>query len=550
MKLKNVEPRKINSRADDLTPAQSRNSAMGQGINLDHPSTNVIDAHYFNIIKEAGFSNVRLAIEWQSYWNGSNFGDSEFDTGVVNIVGDAINSGLYVIVDLHDFTGDLDTFISLWSAIQARFVDYPDVMFEPLNEPRPSSEFTDGLSWNQYLDAFYELIRDSEPERIIIAGTLNWNNADNLLNLPPIVNEDEYTIVSLHQYDPHPFTFQGTDDTQYDKAIGLTWSATETERGVVDGVIEEIKEYITSYPNMPINIGEFGVYHKVHGGFEPYNATPEYSRRRWVEYNALCFKNNSLSSCYWEFERGFGIYNPNTGVLDEVMVDAILNPQEIPLVPTITTNIDKVDYAIINSRYSVSLTAENADEFQLQQYDTETGSWNTLTNYNQTITENEDGTVIVKFQTGSIANSSWASPSAFRILATNSETGETIESNVMVRKVVSEIPAPSVVNDLPETSTINLGEKYSLSASFSDAISARIFSVKDDTVTDSTESYNLTEYTIDGIYYAEFESKKIAEESWSSPLTFYIEATGYDGTTVQTSPTVRTVVGVEEALMV
>ncbi|SDH44140.1 Aryl-phospho-beta-D-glucosidase BglC, GH1 family [Vibrio xiamenensis] len=547
MKLKNIEPNKINIRADDLTPAQIRNSAMGQGINLDHPSDNVIDDHYFNIIKEAGFSNVRLAIEWQSYWNGSDFG--KLETTAIDIVKDAINSGLYVIVDLHHFIGDVETFITIWSAIQTLFVDYPDVMFEPLNEPRPYDEFTDGQSWAYYLEAFYSLIRDREAERIIIAGTLNWNQASGLDDLPDIVNNDEYTIVSLHQYAPQTFTHQGTD-SQYDNTLGSTWSATETQRGVVDGVIDEIKEYIELYPNMPINIGEFGVYHKVHDGFEPYNATPEYSRRRWVEYNALCFKNNNFSSCYWEFEKGFGIYNPNAGVLDEVMVDAILYPQEIPLVPTITTNIDEVDYAIINSKYSVSLTAENADEFQLQQYDSETGSWNTLTNYNQTITENEDGTVTVRFQTSSIASSSWASPSAFRILATNSETGETIESNVMVRKVVSEIPAPSVVNDLPETSTVELGRKYSLSASFSDAVSARIFSVKDDTSTDSTKSYKFTEYTIDGIYYVEFESYNEAEESWSSPLTFYIEATGYDGTTVQTSPTVRTVVGVEEALMV
>ncbi len=465
------------------------------------------------------------------------------------MVDEASSLGLYVIVDLHDFSGDLELFLEIWSRIQSKFVDHPEIMFEPLNEPRPSSEFTDGGNWNEYLIGYYDLIRATEPERIVIAGTLNWNNANELSDLPERVYNDEYTIITLHQYHRQEFSHQGTVE-QYDPNLGTTWSATDDERLAIDGVISTILAYTSMHPNMPINIGEFGVCHYVHEGLEPYNATPEYSRRRWVEYNALCFENEGFSSCYWEFCEGFGFFNKETKEIDDLLLQAIFNPQHIPLVPTIITNIDKIDYAIINSKYSVSLTAENADEFQLQQYDAETGNWNTLTNYNQTITENEDGTLTVGFQSGSIANSSWGSPSAFRILATNSETGETIESNVMVRKVVSEIPAPSVVNDLPETSTVELGNKYSLSASFSDAISAKIFSVKDDTVTDSTKSYTLTEYTIDGIYYVEFVSNSEAEENWSSPLTFYIEATGYDGTTVQTSPTVRTVVGVEEALMV
>ncbi|SDH44905.1 Aryl-phospho-beta-D-glucosidase BglC, GH1 family [Vibrio xiamenensis] len=541
----------INHRDNQQTPAQIRNAAMGKGVNIDHPTlieigdlnTNALEQDYFQIISDAGFTNVRLALNWQTHWDPDaekpyeNF--DGFAKQIIAMVAEAKRLGLYVIVDLHEFTGDLELFLAIWARIQSHFADHPEVMFEPLNEPRPGSEFTDDGSWNEYLEAFYELIRATEPERIIMAGTLNWNNADNLINLPPVVNNDEYTIVTLHQYAPETFTFQGTKDSQYDVNIGGRWSALEEQRLTVDTVINTIKINTA----LPVNIGEYGCNHEVLN-FEQYNAAPEYSRRRWIEYNTYCYQNEGFSSCCWEFCEGFGFFDKVTKELDENIVQAILDPHDIPLVPTITENIDPVDYAILNSKFSISLTAKNADAFRLQQYNADTDSWEDVTSYLVDEKQNTDGSVTVTFQSSTIASSSWGSPSAFRILATNTATSETIESNVTVRKVVSEIPLPAIVTDLPETSTVNAGSKYHVNASFTDTQqgTVKLYQITEEGTKDVTPNYKVEEYTIDGLLHIHLTTTGPATENWASPAAFYMEATGYDGSTVRTSETTRTVI--------
>ncbi len=261
---------------------------------------------------------------------------------------------------------------------------------------------------------------------------------------------------------------------------------------------------------------------------------------RWVEYNAQCFQNEGYSSCYWEFCDGFGFFNKETKTLDEAMVQAILDPHDIPLVPTITTNTDEIGYAILNSKFSISMTVMDAQEFRLQQFQEDTNTWDEVTSYIETEEQYADGAVKVTFESSTNVDSSWGSPSAFRILATNVETGETIESNVMVRKVVSEIPEPAVVDDLPESTTVHYNEHYYLNATFSDANSFKIFQVLDDSVNDVTGNYTDGSYTLDGIYYVTAWSGAV-NETYTSPAYFYIEATGYDGSTVRTSTTERIV---------
>ncbi len=565
MKHTNSASNAINHRDNQQTPAQIRNAAMGKGVNIDHPTfvhqndgiteIDIVAENYLGIISELGFTNVRLTFRWQNYWDPEGTEDKEpykhFDnyaTDALKIVDEALSQGLYVIVDLHEFSGDVDTFKAIWARIQSKFVERPEVMFEPLNEPRKSSTFADFDAWNRYLEEFYTLIRTTEPERIIIAGTFKWNDADELKNLFEDIANDEYTIVSLHQYDPHPFTHQGVEDDQYDNSIGTSrWSAIDDQRTAVNSVIDAINECRgpdDRFPNIPINIGEFGANHYV-ANFEQYNAAPEYSRRRWVEYNAYCFQNEGYSSCYWEFCDGFGFFDKETKDIDGLMVQAILDPHDIPLVPTIIENTDPVDYAIIDSKFSISLTAQDADEFRLQQYLENTNRWEDVSN-NYTMDEiyNSDGSKKVTFRSKTITSSSWGSPSAFRILATNSETGETIESNVTLRKVVSEIPAPTVLTDLPATSSVQSNANYHVNASFYDTQqgTVKLYQVTEDETKDVTENYSIEEYTIDGLLHVHMTTKSGANESWASPAVFYMEATGYDGSTVRTSETIRTVI--------
>ena len=55
--------------------------------------------------------------------------------------------------------------------------------------------------------------------------------------------------------------------------------------------------------NRPINLGEFGAYDK--GDLE--------SRVRWTKAVQSAAQTRSMSSHYWEFEQGFGVWNPHRG---------------------------------------------------------------------------------------------------------------------------------------------------------------------------------------------------------------------------------------------
>ncbi len=45
----------INSRSDEITPAQIRNAAMGKGVNIDHPTSIQIGEDFTNALDEGYF---------------------------------------------------------------------------------------------------------------------------------------------------------------------------------------------------------------------------------------------------------------------------------------------------------------------------------------------------------------------------------------------------------------------------------------------------------------------------------------------------------------
>ena len=72
--------------------------------------------------------------------------------------------------------------------------------------------------------------------------------------------DDKRLIVTIHYYNPLPFTHQGASWVKPGYPIGLRWNDTQKERDAVTADFEKIKKFSEDNKNVPIHIGEFGVH--------------------------------------------------------------------------------------------------------------------------------------------------------------------------------------------------------------------------------------------------------------------------------------------------
>lgn len=121
-------------------------------------------------IKQAGFTAVRLPVEWvsgmesQSPW----LLDKNFLAAVDKILAQILACKLAVIIDNHSDEGMMakparyrERYLSLWRQLSAHYqYDPPEVMFELMAEPHGQLE----NAWNDLLKASLEIVRLTNPD--------------------------------------------------------------------------------------------------------------------------------------------------------------------------------------------------------------------------------------------------------------------------------------------------------------------------------------------------------------------------------------------------
>lgn len=126
--------------------------------------------------------------------------------------------GLGIVLNLHKCIGNYcdieesvtlfdspelqDRFVKLWLEFERRFATKKNVMFELLNEVRD----IDPELWNDLAERTINAIRRVNKTRVIIVGSICWNNPNKLHTLR--VFDDENVIYTFHVYDPSEFTHQ------------------------------------------------------------------------------------------------------------------------------------------------------------------------------------------------------------------------------------------------------------------------------------------------------------------------------------------------------
>ncbi len=115
---------------------------------------------------------------------------------VYRIVDNAIEAGVYVIVDWHDHSAhehEADA-TRFFAEVSAKYAGVPNVIYEPFNEPV-------GIAWpalKKYHQAVVDVIRGQDAEAPIVLGTPNYSQDVDTAAVDPL--EGSNLLYTLHYY--------------------------------------------------------------------------------------------------------------------------------------------------------------------------------------------------------------------------------------------------------------------------------------------------------------------------------------------------------------
>jgi endoglucanase len=284
---------------------------MGRGVNIlgydpiwEHPKRARFEDKHFKLIREAGFRTVRINLHaLQRLGKAPAYKLPEAWLKTLDwAVESALRNGLMVILDLHNYNDvakDPAAFkprlFAYWKQIAEHFRSSHDgLVFEILNEPNGK---LDARLWNTWLAEALALIRETNPARTVVIGPPEWNGIDHLSELE-LPEGDRNIVVTVHYYEPFPFTHQGASwSPETVRFSGLTWGkAEEIERLEAD--FDRVQAW-SAANRRPILLGEFGAYDKA----------PMESRVRWTSAVARAAEARGWAWTYWQFDSDFIVYD-------------------------------------------------------------------------------------------------------------------------------------------------------------------------------------------------------------------------------------------------
>ena len=307
-----------------IDPA-AQTAEMKRGVNVlsedpgwKDPAKARFTPSHFKIIADAGFSTVRIVMTPFAFIDAGGKLDPAWLAHLDMMVKVALDDGLTVILDEHDYElcgkdvvlcrTKLNAF---WSIAAPHFKDAPNrLVFEMLNEPH---EALTAELWNTQLVETLAIMRASNPTRNVIIGPGNWNGLEFLPKLV-LPAEDRHIIVTFHYYHPMEFTHQGAAWVPQFKQLGVTWGSA-ADYALIDKEFDEVKAWSVAN-DRPVFQGEFGAYEN--------GAMPD--RARWTAAVARAAEARGFPWAYWQFDKDFIVYDIDKGAWVEPILKALIPP--------------------------------------------------------------------------------------------------------------------------------------------------------------------------------------------------------------------------------
>jgi endoglucanase len=149
------------------------------------------------------------------------------------VVENAIDVGVYVLVDWHDHNAHLhrDQAIDFFSRVAAEFGGFPNVLYEPYNEPL-------NVSWSSVIKPYHEevlrAIRAEDPDNVVILGTRSWSQRVDEAAADRVAGDNLMYTVHFYACDHREFQ-RNQANIAYEAGLPLfvtEWGATAADGGV------------------------------------------------------------------------------------------------------------------------------------------------------------------------------------------------------------------------------------------------------------------------------------------------------------------------------
>jgi endoglucanase len=331
---------------------------MRRGVNLpgwDHPDVERRPTiEQLRALSGEGFTHIRLPVENPPQDDAAqkDFAEALFEQIVL-----LLSLGYTVSVDLHaghlaepylvQGPNEAQVFLSaIWRrmAPAIRVFDTRKVAVELLNEPPAGS-----ADWHSVAGGLIADVRHWLPDHTIVVGPAGPQRHEDLAAMQPY--GDHNIVYAVHYYDPFFFTHQGAnwsgpdDPLQFlhdlpfpaaisDDAVQANIEALrEAGRGEIAGELA----YSLSQPwtqdgiadafgmmadwsqrnERPVIVNEFGALTF---------AAPRTSRLDWLAAVSRQAQAHCIGWTHWDFQDGFGLMDPDTGMPDPGVINALIPP--------------------------------------------------------------------------------------------------------------------------------------------------------------------------------------------------------------------------------
>lgn len=241
----------------------------------------------FEALKSAGFASVRIPVSWHDHVSGEDFTiDADWLARVKEVVGYALDSGLYVIVNTHhDIEKEfiypdeehLDNSVryirSIWTQLAAAFGQEDErLMFESMNEPRLKGT---SIEWwlnpsnprsaeavrciNALNQAFVDTVRATgglnATRYLLVPGySASLDGAMHKEFALPADTAENRLIVSVHAYTPYAFALQSAGESGSKSTFDPDNLLDHVD---IDRLMQSLYDKFVSY-GIPVVMGEFG----------------------------------------------------------------------------------------------------------------------------------------------------------------------------------------------------------------------------------------------------------------------------------------------------
>lgn len=326
-----------------------------RGVNISHwlsqtgGRRGVSKLEYFTekdvaFIADKGFDHIRLPVDESELWDYKEEKDKDAFKLLHKALGWCDKYHLRVIVDLHIirshyfdarvkplWTEDAaqERFLECWRQLSAELKKYPvsQVAYELLNEPVADS----AGQWNNLLARCIQVVREREPDRVIVAGSNKWEGYSTFPELR-VPTGDKNLLLSFHYYNPFYFTHYKAGwvrHRSYSGPVhypGATITSKElnqqpaTIRNLLAGSTQvynaatiqeqmDIPIQVAQKLQLPLYCGEWGCL----------NTVSRKERLRWYKDMKKVLEKNNIAWAIWDYKGNFGIVD-DSGKPDDKLI--------------------------------------------------------------------------------------------------------------------------------------------------------------------------------------------------------------------------------------